>query len=37
MVERDLAEDPPLDRGQGGDGDGDDGDDGDDDAVVEIL
>ena len=36
MVERDLAEDPPLGRGQGGDG-GDDGDDGDDDAVVEIL
>lgn len=31
MVERDLAEDPPLDGGQG-DGDGDD-----DDAVVEIL
>lgn len=36
MVERDLAEDPPLGRGKGGDGDGDDGDDGDD-AVVEIL
>ena len=37
MVERDLAEDPPLGRGQSRDGDGDDGGDGDDDAVVEIL
>ena len=33
MVERGLAEDPPLGKGQGGYG----GKDGSDDAVVEIL